>query len=154
MINSPLKVSSTELFFYIKAKLTVKKMYSSTNCDKNRGSCVNILFLNQDKERFCYLPKGLSFPIMVTPPPHPSSPAATGLFAAFIDWLPFIICYMNRVMNDTSFVSGSFQLSITCLRSVRIFGIDNLCFRLSSESHFTMGIQHDFFIHQVMDIYL
>ena len=61
---------------------------------------------------------------------------------------------MNRVMNDTSFVSGSFQLSITCLRSVRIFGIDNLCFRLSSESHFTMGIQHDFFIHQVMDIYL
>ena len=62
----------------MKAKLTIKKMYSSTNCDKNRGSCVNTLFLNQDKERFCYLPKGLSFPIVVKAPPtrRPQQPLA------------------------------------------------------------------------------
>lgn len=50
-------------------------MYSSTNCDRNRGSCVNTLFLNQDKECFCYLPKGLSFPIRVkTLPTHSPRP--------------------------------------------------------------------------------
>lgn len=103
-------------------------MYSSTNCDKNRGSCVNTLFLNQDKECFCHLPKGPSFPIRVKPLPARSPRPLTCLLP--VHRSPFAICYINRAAHYAPFVSGFFQLSITCLRAIHTFGLDSLCFCL------------------------
>lgn len=103
-------------------------MYSSTNCDKNRGSCVNTLFLNQDKECFCHLPKGPSFPIRVKPLPARSPRPLTCLLPVYRS--PFAICYINRAAHYAPFVSGFFQLSITCLRAIHTFGLDSLCFCL------------------------
>lgn len=127
-------------------------MYSSTNCDKNRGSCVNTLFLNQDKECFCHLPKGPSFPIRVKPLPARSPRPLTCLLPVYRS--PFAICYINRAAHYAPFVSGFFQLSITCLRAIHTFGLDSLCFCLFSESHFTVGIYHDLFTHSPADAHL
>lgn len=125
-------------------------MYSSTNCDRNRGSCVNTLFLIKIKNASVIFLK-VSIPHKGQDPPHPHFVA--DLSAASTVCLCNLPYKQSRTRNLGLWLLST-QYNVFESHPYWDLIAFLVLFCLFSESHFTIGIYHDLFTRSPADGHL